>query len=143
MTNERPTIYFDANVFIYGMEKDDERGIVARRWLKKVERSEIRAVTSELTIIEVLPHPLKTGNQKLANGYSRLLKHRPALQVIAIDRPLLFHAADLRASLGMSTPDAIHVATALATHCGGFLTEDDRLRPPSPLKKLVLADLSQ
>lgn len=51
----------------------------------------------------------------------------------AIDRPVLFAAAEQRAALGISLADAIHVATALLSGCSILLTNVRRLRAPEPL----------
>jgi predicted nucleic acid-binding protein len=121
MPDAAQAVYFDANVFIYAMEKDDDRGLLARRWLLQVERREIRAVTSELTFAEVLPHPLARRDDELVRG-------------------IVLRAADLRAEFNTELPDAIHVATALQANCEAFLTEDTRVRLPPGLQKLALSD---
>jgi predicted nucleic acid-binding protein len=133
-------VYFDANVFIYAMETDDDRGMLARRWMLQVERREIRAVTSELTFAEVLPHPLAERDEELVQGYHRMLKNRAILQVLPVRRGIILRAADLRARFNTDAPDAIHVATALQAKRESFLTEDTRVRLPPELKKLTLAD---
>lgn len=138
--NRSPLVYFDANVFIYAMETDDDRGLLARRWVMQVDRGEVRAVTSELTCGEVLPHPVARGDRELVDGYHRLLKHRPMLQVRSVDRSIILRAVHIRAEFNTELPDAIHVATALDMGCEALLTEDERLRLPSELKKLGLSD---
>ena len=134
-------IYFDANVFIYAMETDTERGILARRWFRTVDRGDVQAVTSELTLAEVLPHPIAAGDDVLVKAYHRLLEHRPSLHVTTVDRTVILRAAELRALSKTSLPDTLHLATAIEMGCTGFLTEDERLRPPEGLKKLSLADV--
>jgi predicted nucleic acid-binding protein len=133
-------VYFDANVFIDAMETDDDRGLLARRWMLQVERGEIRAVTSELTLAEVLPHPLAERDDELVQGYHRMLTNRAMLRVLPVRRGIILRAADLRAQFNAEAPDAIHVATALQAKCDSFLTEDTRVRLPPELKKLTLAD---
>jgi predicted nucleic acid-binding protein len=133
-------IYFDANVFIYAMETDNERGLLARRWIAQLDRHEILGVTSELTLGEVLPHPIASDDHDLVRAYDRLLKDRATLRVCPVARDLVLAAAKLRALLKIELPDAIHVATAIETECGGFLTEDDRLKLPPGIKKLSLTD---
>jgi predicted nucleic acid-binding protein len=140
MPDAAQAVYFDANVFIYAMEKDDDRGLLARRWLLQVERREIRAVTSELTFAEVLPHPLAGRDDELVDGYHRILQNRAILRVLPVRRGIVLRAADLRAEFNTDLPDAIHVATALQANCAAFLTEDTRVRLPPGLQKLALAD---
>ena len=140
MTDELDRIYFDANVFIYAMQTDDDRGLLARRWIMQVDRHEIVAVTSELTLGEVLPYPVAAGDRKLIDGYTRLLTDRPTLRVRSVERRVVLAAVEWRARFKTELPDAIHVATALDMGCKAFLTEDDRLKLPPEIKKVSLAD---
>jgi predicted nucleic acid-binding protein len=133
-------IYFDANVFIYAMETDDERGMLARRWVMQIDRREIQAVTSELTLGEVLPHPVAANDRDLAEGYHRLLRNRTTLMVIPVSRSLILEAVNIRAQLKAELPDAIHIATALRTSCAALLTEDTRIRVPPGIRRLALSD---
>jgi predicted nucleic acid-binding protein len=48
-------------------------------------------------------------------------------------------AAELRATTGAATPDALQLATALATGCSSFLTNDRRLPSVPGLKVVKLA----
>jgi predicted nucleic acid-binding protein len=131
-------IYFDSNIFIYAME-DDEFGLLARRWLAQVDRGEILCVTSEMTFAEILPHPIEHGKVKLIDGYHRLLSGTRQISVVPADRAIFIAAAELRAKTRASLPDAVHVATAIASGCQAFLTEDARVRA-TPLRELRLAD---
>lgn len=135
-----PRIYFDANIFIYAMETDDERGMLARRWMMQIDRREICAVTSELTFGEVLPHPIARNDAELVDGYHRLLKVRPTLMVVPVERSIVLEAVNIRVQFKAELPDAIHVATAQQAGCTGFLTEDTRVRLPPQLKRLALSD---
>ena len=52
--------------------------------------------------------------------YSRLLAHPRSASVFAL-------ASELRAAHRIKTPDALHLAAALAGGCTEFWTNDDRL----------------
>lgn len=140
MPIEPARIYFDANIFIYAMETDGERGLLARLWIMQVDRGRVHALTSELTLAEVLPHPIADRDEELVDAYHRLLAPWPTLSVLPVDRSTILHAAQLRADLKADLPDAIHLATAIDAQCTGFLTEDARMRMPAPLRKLGLAE---
>lgn len=132
-------VYLDANVLIYAMETDGEEGMLARRWLMQVDQGKIIGVTSELTIVEVLPQPIAKSNGRLLDGYRRLFTSIPTLTMVPVSSAILFRAAELRAELKSETPDAIHIATALDAGCNGFLTNDDRMRLPAEMRPLRLA----
>lgn len=134
-------VYLDANILIYAMETDGDEGLLARRWLLQVDRGRLRAVTSELTMVEVLPQPIALGNIALVQGYRRFFKGSANFSVVPVARAILEAATDLRAKLGSETPDAIHVATALSAGCRSFLTNDGRLRLPDKVIRRALADV--
>lgn len=50
-------------------------------------------------------------------------------------------AAQLRATHGLRTPDAIQLATAISSSAAFFLTNDDRLPSLASLRMLVLNQL--
>ena len=52
----------------------------------------------------------------------------------------MWSAARLRAQLGLKTPDAIHAATALATGCALFATNDKGFRRVTGLAVAVLSE---
>ena len=50
-----------------------------------------------------------------------------ALPLVPLDPPVFRRAARLRASHGLKTPDALHLATALEGGCEALWTNDDHL----------------
>jgi len=134
-------IYLDANVLIYAKETDGNSGMLARRWLLQADRGRMRAVTSGLTVVEVLPYPIAANDDVILSGYRRLLGGFPNFSVVPVTTAILYRAAELRAELGGDTPDAIHVATALAAGCGGLVTNDDRIKLPPDLARHALDDV--
>lgn len=136
------SVYIDANVLIYAMETDGELGDLARRWLVEIDQGHIPAVTSELTLLEVLPHPMAAGHVQLVDGYRRLLTDRPTLQIVPLNSSVLNRAIDIRAEYGGGAPDAIHTATALVERCAHFLTNDIRLKLPPELDRLTIPDIA-
>jgi predicted nucleic acid-binding protein len=94
-------------------------------------------VTSELTVAEIIDKPLRESNQRLLTFYEGFLRSTDSLEVVAVSRSILLKAAELRAGgLCAKLPDAIHVATAAEAGCGALVTDDDRMRVPSPMKKV-------
>jgi predicted nucleic acid-binding protein len=134
-------LYLDTNVFIYAMETDYDQGMRARRCLHRIERGEIEAFTSELTLAEVLRGgnaPIRSG---LFDSYAELLSSGTQLRVVPVSRDILIASARLELERKIDLPDAIHVATAIKNGCDAILTEDVRLPVPVGLKKMILADL--
>ena len=130
-------IYLDANVFISAYETRGARSDHAWWILDAIEDGEFAAVTSELTLAEVLVGPIRDGDDILVNDYQNVLTSGEALTVATVDRNTLTEAALLRTlRRSLRLPDAIHVATARLNGCR-YLVSDDRRLPFAPGVQLV------
>lgn len=127
------TVYLDTNVFVYAIEGFAEYRAFLTELFTAIDRGEVAAVTSELTLAEVLVKPLQRGRDDMVAAYEEMLQTSAHLVVAPIDRATLFAAAEQRAVLGISLADAIHVATGLLAGCSILLTNDRRLKAPEPL----------
>ncbi len=117
-------VYLDANIFIYALEDFSPVGAKLRSLFARFDRGELQAVTSELTLAEVLVKPLRDGNTTASESYRRILQTSAALEVVPVGRDILLAAAALRAASTMKLPDAIHAATATSARCTTLLTND-------------------
>jgi len=90
-------------------------------WL---ERAPHTAVTSTMTMTELLVAPYREGNMALVGRYFALLSQYPHLEWIAPDLAIADNAARLRARHKLRTPDAIQVATAIQGGAGAMITND-------------------
>jgi predicted nucleic acid-binding protein len=91
------------------------------------DEERLTIVTSAVTLLEVLVVPYRAGNLPLANRYEALLNRSRGVRLREIDRALLRAAAQLRATTGVRTPDALQLAAALAEGCTTFVTNGRRL----------------
>jgi predicted nucleic acid-binding protein len=133
-----PRIYLDANVFIYAYETRGARSDDAWRLLDAVENKELIAVTSELTLAEVLVGPIHDGDDALAGQYHEIFSSEDDFVVAAVERRVLIEAAVLRSlRRSLKLPDAIHVATARLHDCKFVVSDDRRLQAPPPGLSLV------
>jgi predicted nucleic acid-binding protein len=132
-------VYLDTNVFIYAVEARPEYAAFLKALFDLLEASEATAVTSELTLAEVLGKPFEEGRHDIAQVYEEMVTPSAWLSVRPVERTILIHAASLRAELGLKLPDAIHVASALAEACEVMLSNDQRLRVPAGLVLKPLA----
>ena len=106
-------IYLDTNIFIYALEAYPEYVSTLTSVFAAIDGGIIKAVTSELTLAEVLIKPMMDESDGLKNIYLETLQSSEALSVIPINRKILIEAARLRAmSETLHLPDAIHLATA-------------------------------
>ena len=135
------TVYLDANGFIYSIERiDPYRALLDILW-QTVSTGQITVVISELSLLEVLVRPLKVGDATTAILFRTVLRHTPDVQMVPITQAVLEEAANLRATLGLRTPDAIHLATALLNGCVLLVTNDRAFRRVPDLAVTVLSEL--
>ena len=121
-------IYLDSNVLVEAFEQDTARADHARWILAAVEDGRLRAVTSELTLAEVLVKPLQNSALALAAAYETILEGGPTFDVVPVGRAVLLEAARVRAERSsIRLPDAIHVATARRAGSRCIITGDGRM----------------
>ncbi len=132
-------VYLDANVWIYALEGFEPFSEALKRLFERVDRSDLIAVTSELTVAEVLVKPFSSSKVALQQLYLETLQSGEGLIVVPLDRSVLIEAAKLRAGhASIKLPDAIHAATALAQHTNVFLTGDARFDTIAGINAIVL-----
>ena len=134
-------VYLDANIFIYAVEGFPKYSALCSDILQSIEDMKIHAVTSELTLAEVLARPFKDQKISTISIYQELIRSQYDLKVVPISREILIEAASLRATLGCRLPDAIHIATARLYASEFFLTADKAIKVPSPMRRLILDEL--
>ncbi|MFN2433116.1 MAG: type II toxin-antitoxin system VapC family toxin [Gemmatimonadota bacterium] len=133
-------IALDTPVFIYFIEEHRRYLPIVRPVFLEIDTGILNAVTSGLTLLEVLVAPYREGDQRLGDRYEALLTRSRGLQLVPLDASQLRGAARLRARHRLSTPDALQVTAALSTGCRTFLT-NDRAMPDIPeLRILQLED---
>lgn len=134
-------VYVDTQVLIYSIEKIPSFcDLVLPLW-EASGRGRLTVATSELSLLELLVGPMKSGNEELASVYEDLLGGTE-IQLFPIDREVLREAAHPRARSSLRTPDAIHAATGLSIGCALFLTNDAIFRCVDDLPVRILGDLT-
>ncbi|KAA2236378.1 type II toxin-antitoxin system VapC family toxin [Salinarimonas soli] len=126
-------LYLDANVVIYSRERPNRWSALLDELLEAIDDGTVTAVTSELTLAEVLVKPIDVQAADVVAGYERMLSPASPIIVVPVTRDILRITAELRARLRLKPMDAIHVATALAMDCHHVVPEDTRLRLPREL----------
>ena len=140
-TPEGETIYLDTNVFIYLVEGEPRFRELLKELFVAIDQEVIFAVTSELTLAEVMVEPIASKRSDIAATYTELLSGSGPLEVRPVDRGTLLKSAEIRAMFGGRIFDAVHVATASLAQCDSILSEDRGLGVPPPLQHLTLSAL--
>src|SRR5262249_4880270 len=117
-------VYVDANAVIYLVERIEPYFTASLPFWNALDAGACEVVKAQLTVLELLFMPLREANGKLSGLFRQLLLGTSALTCRPIDLSILEAAAQLRATLNIKTPDAIHAATAQAAGCSLFVTND-------------------
>jgi len=79
---------------------------------------------STIAVAEVVAGPLKAGNEILAAQYCEALRGSKNWETIPVTEEIAILAARIRAIRNLRLPDAIQVATAVATGSLALVTHD-------------------
>ena len=133
----------DTAPLIYFIEEDEAHLETVRPFFEAMDQGEFGVVTSVITLLEVLVHPLRRGDTVLAQQYRDILLSAEGLTTILLSHDIAEEAARLRAAHNIRTPDAIQMAAAIHAGASFFLTNDDRLPVLPELTVLVLDELKE
>lgn len=133
-------VYLDANSVIYSVEKQPSYWPLLQPLWQAAKRKTIEIVSSDLTLMESLVGPFKSGDTTLDNTYEQLFQQAQT-RLLPITQVILREAACLRATTKLRTPDALHAATAQLAGCVLFVTNDAGFRNLANLPLVVSDDL--
>jgi len=133
-------VALDTSIFIYLIEEHPIYLPLVEPLFEAIDAGELEAVTSSLTLLEVLVVPFRFGNAVLIDRYETLLTKSRGLRLVDLDRDFLRFVAQVRASTRAKTPDAMQLAAAMAAGCPVFVTNDGRIPNVSGLRILRLED---
>jgi predicted nucleic acid-binding protein len=127
-------IYLDTNVFILAFEGDPERYPYLRHFFNILAHRQGSAITSELTLAEVLAPHRSVGREESTIFYQNLLVESGFIDLRPVTRSVLVQTAELRKHFRHKLPDAIHIVTSLQAGYRYFVSADkDGGRLPSEL----------
>jgi predicted nucleic acid-binding protein len=134
-------VALDTSVFIYQLEKNPRYFPFSDAVFAWLEQSGNSAITSTLSMTELLVPAYRDGDARRLQQYRGLMITYPRLRLIAPDFEIADVAARLRADYGLKTPDAIHSATALQLNVSAFVTNDPAFQRVKELDTLILDDI--
>lgn len=115
-------VYLDTCCVIYLLEEAQPFSTLIRQHLEN--NLDAILCVSSLVRLESLVKPSIDGNQALVEDYEIFLADQHWL---TIDDNVFAKALNLRIKHKIKTPDALHLATAIANGCTEFWTNDNRL----------------
>ena len=117
-------IALDTSIFIYELEANERYVALADRVFAWIEQPGHAAVTSTITMTELLIQPYRESDEARVDQFYGLLTTYPHLDWVAPDLEIADIAARLRALHRLKTPDALQAATAARADATGFVTND-------------------
>jgi len=117
-------IALDTSIFIYELEANERYVALADRVFAWIEQPGHAAVTSTITMTELLVQPYRESDEARVDQFYGLLTTYPHLDWVAPDLEIADMAARLRVLHRLKTPDALQAATAARADATGFVTND-------------------
>ena len=131
-------VALDTCIFIYQWEAHPRYSRLTDFIFTSLEQSEFSAVTSTITMTELLVHPYRQRDSARVNELAGLLSGYPNLEWIAPDIEVAMHAAEIRAEYNLQTADALQAATAVRAKATAMVTNDPVFKRVPHLGALVL-----
>ncbi len=136
-------VALDTAPLIYFIEENPSYAQIVSPFFKALDQQSFRAVTSTVTLLEVLVIPFRRNQIDLARQYREILLNSKSLTTLSFTPEIAERAARLRAEWNFKAPDAVQIATAIHANASFFLTNDTNLPEVPNLKYLILDDLIQ
>ena len=131
-------IALDTSIFSYQLDANPRYLVLTDQIFSWVERADHTAITSTITMTELLVQPYRDGNEQRVNTFYSLLSTYPNLAWIAPDLEVADIAAKIRAMHRLRTPEALQAACAIQAQATGFITNDIVFERVEAFETLVL-----
>jgi predicted nucleic acid-binding protein len=136
-----PRVGLDTSPFIYHVESHPTYGAASNRLFQWFAAGRGVAITSTLTMTEVLTKAYRDQRLDAADRMFSTLVQLPNIEWLSPSLGVAERAARARAAHQLRTLDAIQLATALTAGATGFVTNDQYFRRVIDVEVLMLDDL--
>ncbi len=116
-------IFWDTMLFVYWLEDHPRYAARVNHILSRMRERKDEWCTSTLAVGEVLVGPCKQHGQQAVYRIEEFFRS-PLVRVLPFTIEAAIHYAAIRASLGVSPADAIHLACAAEADTDLFVTND-------------------
>ena len=134
-------IALDTSIFIYQLEANVRYLALTDYIFSWLEQPGSSAVTSTITMTELLAQPYRALDEQRVDEFFGLLSTYPNLEWIAPDLQIADRAAQIRARHRLRTPDALQAATAVQARATGLITNDPVFERVDEFDTLLLDQL--
>lgn len=137
----RHLIFLDTMIFAYHFRNDPYYQDAAATALSLVESGAVPALTTTVTLAELLAGPAFERDEIALRHTMLRLRRFPNLRIVPLDTRIAARAARVRAATRLKLPDAIQIATAIEAGADAILTNDAAWRGRTgPVELLLLED---
>ncbi len=121
-------VFIDTSPIIYYLENNAQYRDKIKGFLEECLKGHVQLVTSTITVEEYLVFPYTIGKAELIDNFKRFLAYLN-IETINIDCDIAEQAAKLRGKYRhFKAMDSLQLASAMASECELFLTNDKQLR---------------
>jgi predicted nucleic acid-binding protein len=135
-------IALDTIIFIYQLEGNQRYLALTDCTFAWLEGPDSEAVTSTITMTELLVQPYRVRNEQRVDEFYGLLSTYPNLEWVAPNLEIADMEARLRALHRLRTPDALQAATAVHAGATALITNDAVFERVEGFEALVLERLT-
>jgi len=134
-------VTIDTSVFIYHVQANPRYLPATDRIFAWLERPSSSAVTSCISMTELLAQPIREGDENRVGEFFALLTRYPHLEWVPASLQIAALAARFRSEHRLRTPDALQAATAVYSSATSLITNDAAFRRLSEFQVVLLDDV--
>jgi len=135
-------IYVDSNIIIFHLISDRKFGRLAKSFLKKVGKGEIRAFSSIYTLVEIyatLKHAFRIGEKRIGEVLEAVTLF--GIEFLELDLGVIRDAIEIMKRNEMKFGDAIHIATMKRNGISVILSHDKDFDKVKGVKRVTLMEM--
>lgn len=121
------SLYLDTNIFLNVIYKEPKFKDESAELLNKIQTQEVQAVTSSVTVLEIMLDIAKSGFADLVEVAVAAVEDLRGLNIVPLDKEMSKLAAEHVLQDKLTIHDAYHLATALHSNVSYFVTRDHGL----------------
>ncbi len=121
------SLYLDTNIFLNVIYKEPKFESKSAELLRKIQAGELTAVTSAITLLEIMLDMATTAFAQQTEIALATLEDLRALTIVSLDGTMSKMAAKCVLEDKLTIHDAYHLATSLSVRTSYFVTRDARL----------------
>jgi predicted nucleic acid-binding protein len=134
-------LFLDTAPLIYFIEKHPTYAKYLRPVFARIDKGQLSAFISPITLAECLVHPRRLHLAELQKDFSDLIVNGKNTVFVPIEENIAKEAARLRAFYSLSLTDCLQIAAAVSADCDAILTNDIDMKEIKDIKIVILDDV--